>query len=93
MQNLRKFLELCTAHLPEDVAKQINQGLFPKTPAYTNEYGWVFHVPESVQDCRDMGVTDAAFLQIMAFAIFMDADYVMFDGAVELVDWLPVYDW
>jgi len=93
MQNLRKFLELSTAHVPEDVAKQIDQGLFPKPPAYTNEYGWVFHVPETVQDCLDMGVTDESFLRIMALAIIWDADYVMFDQAVEPVKWLPSYDW
>jgi len=93
MKNVRKFLDISTAHLPKKTAEQIDAGKFPKPPAYTNEYGWVFHVPETVQELYDQNVICVRFTNIMALAIYAECDYVMFDRDAEIVEWLPSFEW
>ena len=93
MKNIRKFLEVSTGNLPWMTAIRIEGGEFPRKPTYSNEYGWVFHVPEFVQELKEEGVECPYFLNIMSLAIDADCDYVMFDRDVEPVDWLPKFEW
>jgi len=93
MKNVRKFLEVSTGNLPQVTADMISAGQFPKPPAYTNEYSWIFHVPETIQELYDQGVVCSRFCNIMALAIDAECDYVIFDRDVEPVDWLPSFDW
>jgi hypothetical protein len=93
MKNVRKFLEVSTGNLPEITADLICAGQFPKPPAYTNEYGWIFHVPEHINELEEQGIVCHHFINIMALAIDAECDYVMFDRDTEAVEWLPKFDW
>lgn len=93
MKNVRKFLELSTNHLPLKTVELIEKGGFPRHPSMQSEYAWLFHVPETIKELTDQGVSCKAFLNIMALAQDSDCDYVMFDRDVEPVQWLPTYLW
>jgi len=93
MKNVRKFYECCTAHLPEVVAINIDQGKFAVTPTMTNEYGWMFNVPETTLEMRLDETFCTAFLNIMELAIDADCDYIIFDRDVDPVEYLKLYNW
>ena len=92
MKQVRKFLELSTAHLPEKTTMAIDAGTFGKKPTMFNEYGWLFHVPESAEDLPKE-VICLSFIKIIHLAIDAGCDYVLFDRDADAVDWLPTFEW
>ena len=70
MRNVRSFYDCSTAHLPDQTAQAIDNGLFVKSPTMQNEYRWLFSVPETLSDLPE-GVDCDAFKTVMALA--MDA--------------------
>jgi hypothetical protein len=89
MKSLRKYLDISTAHLPEETAQRIDLGTFYKTPVMRGEYGWMFHVPE--ESTTEESCTH--FEAIMEFARDFDADYVVFDSDCDPVGWLISFEW
>ena len=92
MRNVRRFYDCSTAHLPEQTAQAIDNGLFAKSPSMRNEYGLLFSVPETLADMPE-GVDCDAFKTVMALAIDAGCDYVLFDRDVPPIPYLEVFDW
>lgn len=92
MLNVRRFYDCSTAHLPEQTAHAIDNGLFAKSPTMQNAYGWLFSVPETLADLPE-GVDCSAFKAVIALAMDTGCDYVLFDRDVPPVAYLEVFDW
>lgn len=93
MKNVRKIYECSTTHLPQFTADQIDCNQFPKKPTMSNEYGWLFSVPETLLELEQGGVICSAFLKIMALAQDSGCDFVLFDRDVEPVEYLQIHEW
>lgn len=100
---IRSFLVLSTAHLPEKTAQMLDEVQWgspeserdadrPPTCGGTyGGYGWFMYVQDEGHD-----ETDAEFPglgQVFAFANKLGFSYVLFDRDAETVDGLPTYDW
>ncbi len=92
MRNVRRFYDCSTAHLPEQTARAIDNGLFAKLPTMQSDYGWLFSVPETLADLPEAVGCDA-FRAVMALAMDAGCDYVLFDRDVPPVAYLEVFDW
>lgn len=92
MRNVRRFYDCSTAHLPEQTAQAIENGLFAKSPTMHNDYGWLFSVPETLADLpAELGCD--AFKTVMGLAMDAGCDYVLFDRDVPPVAYLEIFDW
>lgn len=93
--NIRKFLNLSTAHVTEDTAKVLDH--LPGIPDHwsqwvvgtDNTYGWwiwagqedgLDDLPEDLRGCVDLAKQH-------------DCDWILFDRDVEPIDQLPRYEW
>lgn len=92
MQNVRRFYDCSTSHLPEQTAYAIDAGLFAKPPVMHNEYGWLFSVPETFAELPEELGCDA-FRAVMALAMDAGCDYVLFDRDGPPVAYMDVFDW
>jgi len=97
--NIRKFLDLSTAHL-DDASKEWLTNAAQSQSAYEGPYGWftcAYPDPDnpghtSVQPgLRDMQAP-APLAAIMEYACQLGCDYVLFDGDAVAVEDLPVFE-
>lgn len=91
LRHVRKIYEVSTGHLPEYVARAINDDLFPKKPAMYREEGWLFSVPENLSYLPEH--TGFSFRRIMALSMDAGCDWVLFDRDVPPVEYLHLFDW
>lgn len=93
---VRKFLDLSTSHLPQQVFKDLNS--YTGVHAHVFRYGWLLHVPENVDD-HAMDYSDETdpippeVLAIQRFARNLDCDYVLLDRDASAIEDLPTWEW
>jgi len=91
MKNVRKIYEVSTAHIPEEIAAAIDNGIFARRPSMMRDEGWLFSVPDDLH--QPAGLNSKAFDAILALAQDAGCDWVLFDRDVTPVEYLPTFDW
>ncbi len=93
MPTIRTFLDLSTAHLPEDVCDTLSAQ--PGVVAYAITYGWLMWVPDDPDDSSASGdePVPELVLNIQRFARSLCCDYVLFDADADQVADLPTWTW
>jgi hypothetical protein len=95
--DIRTFLDLSTAHLPEQICDQLSTQ--PGVIAYQTIYGWLMRVPEQPGELDERAGIEIpeVVLVIQRFARAAGCDYVLFhaapDADADRVDALPTWDW
>jgi hypothetical protein len=84
MPEIHKLLMLSTAHLPEEVMRNIEEYA---SVAYPNDYGAFVYV----SDHRVKG--SEALEAVMEYARRHDCVYIKFDNAVPINPDLRIWDW
>lgn len=93
---VRRFLDLSTAHLPEQVMNgPLNS--FAHVVAYEFEFGALLWVPpikpdNDIEDLAAQGVPEE-IVHIWRYARSLDCDYVLFDRDADTNDDLPTWEW
>lgn len=104
MANVKKFLDLSTAHLTEDMRIELNclylrEGNLATDSwhgviVHPTEHGGLMWVPEKPEDHareQEDGV-DGVLLSIQAYARRLGCDYVLFDADAPVDDDLDVFE-
>lgn len=91
---IRKFLDLSTAHLPEQYGSERLAGA-PGVTAYEFAYGWLMWVPDDPAESSAAGdePVPAEILLVQLYARLHGCDYVLFDKDAETNTDLPTFDW
>jgi hypothetical protein len=90
---IRTFLDLSTAHLPQQVCDRLSAQ--PGVIAYQTIHGWLLWVPDDPDDSSAGGgepVPDVV-LAIQRYARALGCDYVLVDADGDEVDDLPTWHW
>ncbi len=93
MPDIRTFLDLSTAHLPQEICDRL--GAEPGVVAHETVYGWLMWVPDNPGDPDERGgepVPDVV-LVIQRYARAAGCDFVLFDADADRIDALPTWDW
>ena len=93
MPDIRTFLDLSTAHLPEQMCDRLDA--IPGVVAHQTVYGWLMQVPDQPGDPdeHDGAEVPDVLLTIQAFARTAGCAYVLFDADADRIDALPTWDW
>lgn len=89
--NVRKFLDLSTAHLPREILESLPE----LTVAYPTEYGALLWVPEDLEDYYgglDQDIPEE-LRRVVVYARELDCDYILFDSDALIDDNLPTFEW
>ena len=90
MSNVRRFLDLSTAHLRPATREAFSRRL--DLVSMTGPYGWLLHVPEEEDGpCESL----AAFVELPSVfhvARTEDCDFVLFDADANADDRLEIFD-
>lgn len=94
MPVIRQFLDLATAHLPEQLGRA-GLDTVPGVIAHPTCYGWWMWVPNDPDDSAlsSEEPIPEVVLAIQRYARALDCDYVLFDSDADRDDQLPAWDW
>lgn len=104
MANVRKFLDLSTEHLTEEMRIELNclylregnlgEDVFHGVVIHPTEVGGLMYVPEKPEDhARDeVDGVDGVLLAIQLYARRQGCDYVLFDRDAEVDSALDVFE-
>lgn len=90
MPNIRKLLDLSTAHLPQEILENLPS--LPATVAHATEYGAFLWVPND-PDEGFVEMPPPEVLRVQLYARSLDCDYVLFDVDAEIDPNLPTWEW
>jgi hypothetical protein len=91
LPDIRTFLDLSTAHLPEHICDRL--GAVPGVIAHETVYGWLMWVPDNPADPDERAEVPDVVATIQCFARAAGCDYVLFDRDADRMDALPTWDW
>lgn len=102
--NIISVMELCTSHLPGEVAEAFTSSRDGDYPSETvmgwgvivhpMTYGWLLYIPQDDLDpWADMAECPPELLHVMRYAHAAGVAYVLFDADVSEIEELPVFDW
>src|SRR5439155_13781602 len=89
LPDIRTFLDLSTAHLPEQMCDRL--GAIPGVVAHQTVYGWLMRVPDHPADPdeHDSAPIPEVVLTIQRYARAAGCAYVLFDADADRIDALP----
>lgn len=104
MPNIRKVLDLSTAHLPEHLFNSEVDGDGANvdsyhwgTVVYPLEHGALLWVPDDPGESAEAGTqgetTQADVLRVQVYARSLGCDYVLFDADADEDPRLPTWNW
>ncbi len=95
MPLVRKLIDLSTAHLTKEVARQLTGNeLDLPTSVKQDEYGFLIAVLPKGDSTEDQGARYPQCIQdAIKLARLHGADFILYDRDAEKIDDLPAYDW
>lgn len=94
---IARTLVLSTAHVPGNLARSEKLDLESEdffVPVEANEFGWtVFACMESAFEYIEDAPREHWFKPVLMVALENNCDRVQFDGAANVLEGLPTFDW
>jgi hypothetical protein len=97
MANVRKFLDLSTAHLAQEDKRILERASVPGEcntfgpPSAKHTYGWWMFAPEELDGYREAELSNN-LRRICTYARTCGCDYILFDSDAEINKNLPVFE-